>query len=172
MLPSSRVKEQLSLGHLYIIAAKAGCVCEEVRVDVDSVDLTLVYNGKYHPSDRFRRPKIDVQIKATTNWEWKQGRCAFELKKKNYEDLVERSLCPSILAVYLMPKDISQWVQHCEDSLITKHCAIWHNLCGNPPVCNKTSRTVHLRQSNILSPDSITGLLRRVARAEELGDEL
>ena len=111
-------------------------------------------------------------MKATTNWEWKSDFCAFDLPIKNYNDLRHDSIEPAILVVYLMPSDSRLWIEHGEDALLARHCAYWHNLRGLPDVSNVETCRIYLRKRNVLSPDALQEMMRRIARQEEWGDVL
>ena len=83
-------KEQFSNAFL---AAVSGCSISKPVPDIDTIDWTL--------SNRLpRRPKLDVQLKCTSSDDGTGDLIAFELKRKNYDDLILTNLIdPRILVV-------------------------------------------------------------------------
>jgi hypothetical protein len=96
----------------------------------------------------------------------------FELELKNYHDLRCRSAVPRVLVVLSLPSNPDEWLEHTGEGLITRRCAYWHNLAGAPETENQRSRTVRISRRNALSPASLTALMRKVSRQEEIGHAL
>ncbi len=166
------IKEQMSIAHLIYVAAVCEATVEHIRVDIGSVDATIRHFKRLDPADVLLRKSIDVQIKATSDYEWKKGKCAFDVPIKNYNDFREPGSDPGILLVYQMPKDLRQWLEHSKDCLVTRHAMYWHNMNGMPGTDNAESRRIHLLEANLFSPATLLEMMRRIGRGEELGNVL
>ena len=61
-LTSSTQKEQFSLSFCHAVATVAGYSMEEIRVDIDSVDFTILSSDT---DGLLKKPRLDVQLKCT-----------------------------------------------------------------------------------------------------------
>jgi hypothetical protein len=102
MMNINSYKEEISRAFFYTLATGCGFTVEFPRVDNDSVDCQVRYNGKLHSSSILYSPHIDVQLKATSAPNVDGSELVYTLKKKNYNDLRERSHIPKILVVFVM----------------------------------------------------------------------
>ena len=116
-------KQQLSIAYVHAVAARAGYACQVISVDNDSIDVQLAARGFVHEQAVLRSPKVEVQLKATSQPVLKESHLTFPLPVKNYNDLREPVLVPRILVVFLLPEDDALWLVQSEDAMITKHCA-------------------------------------------------
>lgn len=161
-------KQQLSIAYVYAVAARAGYACQVIHVDNDSIDVQLAAKGTVHRQAVLRSPKIDVQLKATSQPVLKERHLTFPLPIKNYNDLREPVLVPRILVVLLLPEDDSLWLVQSEDAMITKHCAYWMALLGRSETKNQSSVTVQLPRDQRFTVFGLRSLMEKVARKEEL----
>jgi hypothetical protein len=161
-------KQQLSIAYVHAVAARAGFACERPTVDDDSVDLVLAAAGLVHHSAMVRSPRLEVQLKATGRDILRENYLAFPLPIKNYNELRESSLVPRLLVVLLLPVDPSQWLEQSEEQMISRHCAYWSSLHGQPVKDNTEAVTVHLPRANLLTVTNLRGLMERAARKEPL----
>ena len=161
-------KQQLSVAYVHAVAARAGYACQIINVDDDSVDVQLAAKGRIHDKAVLRSPKIDVQLKATAQRVLGDEHLAFSLKLKNYNDLREESLVPRLLVVLLLPEDDGRWLEQTEDQMISRHCAYWRSLLGQPETDNATSVAVHLPREQRFTVASLRALMEKVSRREAL----
>src|SRR2546423_1835224 len=122
MLSENDIKEELSYGYIHTVSAMAGFSCDRPMKDRDSIDAVISAKGQLVPSSKFLSPKIEIQSKATTNWNISNGTFSFPLPKKNYDDLRGISLVPRLLVVFCMPEGNLDWVAHSDSELVTRHC--------------------------------------------------
>jgi len=169
MLSSTDRKEQLSLAHVMALTSSVGYSLDFLRVDRDSIDVQVRAHGAIAGEDHMFSPVLDLQLKATACDAPSGEMFSFELKQKNYEDLrqVKRAV-PALLVIYLLPLNESAWVQHSVENLMTQRCAYWCNLKGLPATDNEKSTTVKVIAANVFSPNSLTELMNKVARGEQL----
>ena len=161
-------KQQLSVAYVHAVAARAGYACQVITIDDDSIDVQLAARGRVHEKSVLRSPKIDVQLKATAQPILAEDHLAFPLPLKNYNDLREEVLVPRLLVVLYLPEDDTMWLEQSEDKMISRHCAYWRSLLGQPETTNQTSVTVHLPREQCLTVSSLRELMEKVSRKEAL----
>jgi hypothetical protein len=161
-------KQQFSIAYVHAVAARAGFTCQATLVDDDSVDVVIGGRGWVHQQAQVRSPRIEVQLKATAQEVLGADAVAFPLPVKNYDELRLPSAVPRILVVLRLPSTLSQWLEQSEDQLLCRHAAYWVSLSGRPATMNTASITVTLPREQMLTADSIRGLMERVARKEPL----
>ena len=169
MLTENKIKEELSLAYVLAVAATKAFSTEITRVDSDSVDATIRYNG-YLDADNstLYSPEIKLQLKATSNVTMIGNNIHFPLPIKNYNDLRLRSGTPRLLVVLCLSELRTDWLSHSSSELILKECAYYLNLNGLPESGNETSVTVQIPRINLFSPDSLFDLMLKTSKEEEL----
>jgi hypothetical protein len=155
-------KEQFSNAFLLALAAVAGCSAAKPSVDNDSIDWTI--------SDRrTRRPKVDVQLKCTSDDDGSGPSITFAMKKKNYDDLTLTNLIsPRVLVLVVVPERVDDWIALNQNELALRHRAFWMSLAGQPPSANETSVTIHVPRIQTLTVESLDELMARTDRGEQL----
>jgi hypothetical protein len=161
-------KQQLSIAYVHAVAAAAGCVCQVIAVDLDSVDVVLTARGWLHPAATFRSPWLALQLKATACDLLREETLAFPLPVKNYDELREASAMPRLLVVLLLPADPGRWLEQSDECMVTRHCAYWLSLLGQPALPNQRTVTVHLPRTQRLTPAALRGLMENASRREPL----
>jgi hypothetical protein len=161
-------KQQLSVAYLHAVASAAGYACQQPEVDDDSVDRTLVARGWVHEEATYYSPRIDVQLKSVTRPALTRDErfFSYELKKKNYDELrQEEPMVPRVLVVLLLPDLPADWVSQRHTQLTIRYAAYYLSLCGMPERTNvKYSVTVHVPRKNLLSVDTLRGLMAQASR--------
>jgi hypothetical protein len=130
IMPETTQQEQFSIAYVHSIASAAGYGIEEIRVDVDSIDLSIVQYGQGDEN-----PEIDTlraQLKCTYKFKPKEDGLHFQLKKKNYDDLRRKCIFPRVLIVLYVPDNVEKWLQHSDSNLSLYHCAYWLSLREMP----------------------------------------
>lgn len=160
-------KQQFSFAYVHAVASRAGITCQIQVVDFDSVDVILGADGWVHKEAVLRSPRLEVQLKATSQDVLRSDHLTFTLPRKNYDDLRERSLIPRLLVVLLMPGDLEEWLQQSEAQMLLRRAAYWLSLRGMPQV-ETTTVTVHLPRANLFTAVQLRELMERVSREESL----
>lgn len=156
--------QEMSFAYVKAVAAAADCAVDEVRVDRDSVDLGLRWKAN---AGVFRSPRLEVQAKSTHQRCIYGDHVRYALKKKNYEELADTGLTvPKILVVFVMPRNIEDWVSHSEDELALRRCAYWMSLYGYPPIGERRSRIVHVPRNQVFDVPGLHGIWRRLSVGE------
>lgn len=161
-------KQQLSIAYVHAVAACAGFACQIINVDDDSIDVQLAAKGKINEKSVYRSPKIDIQLKATSQDRLSATELAFPLPIKNYNDLRGESLVPRLLVVLYMPRDERLWLEQTEEEMISRHCAYYRTLLDEPATRNRETVTVHLPREQRLTVSNLQELMAKVARKEPL----
>ncbi len=163
-MTANEQKQQLSVAYVHAVAACAGYACQVRTVDEDSVDALIAATGYVHHQAVLRSPRIEVQLKATSTLQVGTKHLSFPLKRKNYEDLRERTHIPRILLVLVLPENPREWIETTEECMISRRCAYWTSLLGMPERGNASSVSVRLPRSQRFDVEQLQGLMQRVSR--------
>ena len=152
--------EQFGCAYVHAVATVAGFHMSDPRIDVDSVDFTLGSSGV---NGTERRPRIDIQLKCTSQDVVNGEALHFPLKMKNYNDLRDVApIVPKILVLVHMPNLIVDWITQSEQELALKKCGYWLSLRGMPESQNTETNTIIIPRTQQLTPDSLTEIMRRI----------
>jgi Domain of unknown function (DUF4365) len=153
----SHAQELFSKAFVLAVAALAGCSASEPKPDDDSIDWTLAC--RLPP----RRPKLDLQVKSTSNGSGSETAIPYPLKRKNYDDLILSDLLtPRVLVLVLVPPDPQAWLSASPEAFVLRHCAYWASLRGLPATSNESSVTVHVPRANLFDRAGLDGLMRAI----------
>lgn len=163
MLLENDVKEHLALAYVYAVASRAGCSTELIRVDRNSVDITVKHADANAGPDEVREGVIDIQVKAYVH-DPPPGPIRYYLtNEKNLRDLGQvHTLYPKILVVVLLPTDESVWMDLSEDALVLRRCGYWQSLVGSE------DRTVLFPRENVLDGKSLLRMMRLARNREAI----
>lgn len=167
MLTTNDIMEELSLAYVRAVASREGFAVEETRRDRDSIDLEIRARGDLGGS--LVSPILGVQLKSTRrDLPNASSDFHFDLKVKNYNDLVGSTFLPTILVVLFLPEDEAEWLTWTEDALLLRRCAYWSSLRGLPPTDNESTYRVHIPRRQTFDGPTLRALLTRVARQEPI----
>jgi len=158
-------KEQFSFAYVRAVAAAAGFSMVRPEVDEESIDLTICSQDQ---TGRYRSPKLDVQLKSTTEDILHKDVIKYPLKRKNYNDLIRESMVPRILVVVHLPKDMKEWVDQSEDGLLLRRCGYWISLRGRPQTDNEHSVTVEIPRRQVFSVESLSEIMKTIGKEGKL----
>ena len=153
LLTENDRKEQLSQAYIAAISARCGFTISIPNLDRDSVDIQV-------SSGTSRRASVQWQLKATSSPNWDADNLKFQLKAKNYNDLVIRRQVPLLLAIMVLPDDPADWMIVDSDRLVMKRCVWWQSLIGLPAT-ELASLQVSLPRANLLTMEALTTLISR-----------
>ncbi|MCY4652548.1 MAG: DUF4365 domain-containing protein [Dehalococcoidia bacterium] len=150
--------EQFSIANIGAVAAQAGFRTGAVYPDLDSMDGIFV-------GDSGRRPRVEFQLKATSQDILRDGVLHFPLPINNYDDLrLEEPRIPRILIVVRMPEEVEDWLSQSDEELCMRRCAYWISLRSRPSVSNTSSVTVHIPLTNMFNKEQLTDLMDKAER--------
>jgi hypothetical protein len=162
MMHLTMCKERFSLAYVRAVAAATGLNVTETEVDDDSVDLTI---SSRSDKGKVRKPRIDLQVKATAKQAAVEEDFSFPLSRKNYDDLRDEGiLVPRILVVMLLPEDTSQWLDSTDERLLMRYCAYWASLRGEPKTDNTESVSVKIPRLNRFTVQALACMMRSIGQ--------
>jgi hypothetical protein len=160
-MDENQQKEQFSNAYVRAVAATAGYNIYKPEVDDDSVDWGIGARGGKGTT---RSPKVELQLKCTSQDVVKQDHIAFPLPVKNYHDLRQIDYqVPRILVVVVAPQDVSAWLTQSEASLVLHCCGYWLSLRGREDVANVEKITVHVPRTQLFTVTALKQMMQRVA---------
>jgi hypothetical protein len=166
-LPENELKEELSYAYVHTLAARAGFSCDRPGKDRQSTDVIVNSEGLACEDALLRQAHLGLQLKATARELPEGDFITFSLPINNYNDLRIRNAYPKLLVVFVLPPNSQHWQHHlAEEELISRRCAYFLNLFGQPEVPNTDSRTVHIPRANLLTLESLQSLMAQSSRLE------
>jgi hypothetical protein len=154
-------KEQFSRAYVKALAAVTGFAWSVPSVDDDSVDLILSKKGG---NGTCLSPRLEPQLKCTSDPAPTEPEFSFSLKMKNYNELrLKRVMVPRILVVVFVPTELNDWLKHSETELAMRRCAYWFSLRGMPVSTNAISQTVRMQKSQTFNVDSLDQIMQRIS---------
>ncbi len=172
MLPENKIEEGLSQAYVKAICAMAGYNTAKDENDY-GIDLTIK-DVEQRLSGRTTNSgfDIDVQIKATKNFREDDSSISYDLRNKNYNDLVDtKPATPRILVVLCLPEQKDEWLCQNLDSLILKRCAYWRYLSGQNGVEDNESKTaIRIPKSQCFTVDNLKKIMDCVKRKGDIND--
>lgn len=134
----------------------------------DSVDVTIAAKGRIHQQAVLISPRLEVQLKASSQSILRDNEVPFPLPVKNYEELRCETMIPRLLVVFVLPEDPNEWLEQREEQMITRRCAYWISLLGRASTNNTTTVTVHVPRTNCLTVENLRSLMEAASRKEQL----
>jgi hypothetical protein len=157
-------QEEFSYAFLEAMVTVAGYAMHKKPRPIDNagIDIGVEVPGQL---GEMLSPKFDAQVKCTSDLKIiKATAIHFPLEVKNYKRLIHPlTSSPQLLIVVFVPKKPSDWFQVTEDQTILQKCAYWHTLRGEPETRNKDKITVHIPRQNLITPESLQDIMRRIA---------
>ncbi len=160
-IPFTKRQEQFSIAYVKAIASAAGYSVEEIRVDVDSVDVTITQTGNDNGYPLIEG--LRVQLKCTYAYTPHNGYISFPLSMKNYNDLRRTSLNPRILILLYTPPEQEKWLEHHDLYMLLRYEAYWISLRGLPSRPNKNNITVRFDTNQRFTIDELHRLMNMLA---------
>jgi Domain of unknown function (DUF4365) len=72
------------------------------------------------------------------------------------------------LVVLLLPEDDRLWLEQTEDQMVSRSCAYWSTLFGQPATKNQTSVTVHVPRDQTFTVAALRAVMEKVSRREPI----
>lgn len=165
------IESELSYAYLHAVAARAGMVCRYATrlEDKAGIDATLIAWGPFPDGGYLEEVYLNVQLKATIRVPHDDGQALsyFVQDPSRYDALrAETAAIPRVLVVLFLPGEPEQWIGHSADELVLRKCAYWVSLRGAPATDNTSGVTVKLPKTQVLTPDNLLRLMRRLSRRD------
>jgi hypothetical protein len=132
-LSLSAAQEKFSKACVLAIASLAGCSGAEPKPDDGSIDWTL--SCRLLP----RRPKLDLQVKRTSDGTGTEAAIHYPLKRKNYDELaMAELLTPRLRVLVMVPPEPMAWLTASSQALVVRYCVYRVSLRGLPTTDNES----------------------------------
>jgi len=169
-ITGEHIKENLSKAYVEAVIARAGFSYCESKNDygIDGTIKEVIYNErrKSYAESGFN---LDFQLKSTVNAEIKGGNIIYDLRSKNYFDLIDGTVATQrILILYTMPRESEKWLQNDLDKLVLKNGAWWICLRGGEEVDNKESVRIKIPLNNLLSVNEVKRIMQCIKEGDVL----
>ena len=156
------------MAYVHAVAALAGFNFEFLRVDNDSVDVSIKARGKLQSDSIYLSPQIDIQLKSSSQIETKGNYLHFPLPLKNYNDLRVKHMVPRYLVVLNLPVDKTEWLILSSEQLVMKKCAYFLSIMGEEETINTSTVTVKIPEVNLFTPSTLHNLLVNASKFSKL----
>ena len=169
MLPVQTIEELLSVAYVSAVVARSGFVPAPLPRDF-GVDISVRRIGTFGSRRIDLGTFLDLQLKASVTWSLTEEHVAFDLEADAYNRLVirrEQAATPCALVVCCLPKDDTTWLHVREEDLTLRKCCYYHFI-GDGQTTNRSSKRVHIRRSQLLTPKSLKQLDSAIKAGEPL----
>lgn len=165
-------KEEFSYSYIHAIASSAGFSVQIKPRSVDAAGLDVMIETPGALAEGVVSfPKIEAQVKCTaTKAAITEATINYPLEVKNYNKLRQPDpLVPQILILVIVSEKLENWIEITEPETTTiQKCAYWLSLKGREETSNTDNITVHIPRLNLLTPESLSGLMSKVAHRQDL----
>jgi Domain of unknown function (DUF4365) len=160
-------QEEFSYAFISTIVAAAGYAMQPPTrlIDNAGIDITVTVPGEI---GTVLSPQFMAQVKCTSDQSIiKKSQINYALDVRNYTRLIHSAPCiPQLLIIVFVPKESSDWVMATEEQAIIQKSADWMSLKGKVSTKNTDNITVYIPRENLLTPQSLTRIMQRVAAKE------
>jgi hypothetical protein len=162
VMTPEQLQEEVSRAYVHAVAAQCGYSVGHWTQDHDCIDATISAPSTVGKGPK-AKPKVDLQIKATTQQRLDHGSyVSWQLERAHYDRMRAESALPHILVVLLLPERISDRVEHTVDHLLIRRCAYWVKMTGMPAI-NAESKVVHIPKSQPFSPTELHRIMQAIS---------
>ena len=157
-------KEQLSKSYVLAVGSMAGLTHGNYDHDfgVDGFFKEVLKRGGRRCTSG---NALDFQLKSTELWKITDGHIVYNLKVKNYNDLVEvyndpSSSSPLILILLCLPQGRDSWLSVNNEKFILRNCCYWYNVDETHSTSqNSSTVTIKIPVENVLTPEALIDLM-------------
>ena len=167
MLPIQAIEELLSVSYVSAIIARSGFCPNSVAKDY-GVDLEVRKIGVHNNKRIDLGTWLELQLKASINWDVDEEHVIFDLEADAYNRLVfrnENSSVPCALVVCCLPKNQNHWLSVCEEELVIKKCCYYFFIDGLTTK-NKRSTRIKIPRIQLLTPQALIDIKDKLQNGE------
>jgi len=163
MLDANALKEEISYSYAQILATRCGFSIGRPHRDNDSVDCFITYNGKLSNLSVNSSPQINIQLKSTASPQWANNSIKYQIRKKNYDDLIARSFVSKIFVLFVMPEIKTMCCRYLNISKING-IAYWVHLCGMAPLpIGQESKLIDIPKKNKFTQKALYTMMDNIS---------
>jgi hypothetical protein len=159
-MPETDRMQALSLAYARAIAAKAGANVSNRENDYGiDMSFTKIVKRNNRYTDTCSIP-VHTQVKASTLWGVQEDTIFYDLEVKNYNDLVNSSIC--VLILLCLPPYFDEWLYQDEDCLRIHKCCYYWRPSDHVETTNNRKKRIFISKSQIFSTEALTELMNEV----------
>jgi len=157
------INRQGAFGEAYVhlVVQAAGFVLAKYSQDSGhKIDWTVSGAGANNTT---RDPRLDIQVKSTADLPLASGECSYNVDRSLYdwarkpESLLD---VPRIIVLVRVPGNVDTWMAQSDDQLVTRHCAYWVKLCGEPDLLfDKSQKAIHFPVAQKFDVNGLTKIM-------------
>ncbi len=157
-------KEEFSYGYLQLLCATNGLALEKTGRAIDNIGIDVIIIGT-KKINKIYAPRLDVQVKCTSQDIEKENVVKFKLKVEAYNKLrYEYNYAKTILIVVIVPESLEKWLVVENDRIMLRKCGYWICLKGYPKTENDDTITIDIPKKNIISDQTLLHLLEQESK--------
>ena len=164
-MPFETREEQFSKAYVWALAARAGLNIYEGKCDF-GVDISFRRVRDRENPQRYvdMGPEIPLlcQLKASTQCELRGDDIVYDLKAKNYNDLVNSS--NSVLILLWLPENIEDWIVYQENCMHLFKRAYYYKIKDLIETSNKYTKTIYIPKTQVLTEEALLQLVDQAQR--------
>jgi hypothetical protein len=157
-MPVTAKSQALSMAYVYAIAAKAGAGIylpkDDFGVDMAFSKITRRLNGRRTDT---KSVIIPFQVKSSKDWKLRADVVIYDLESKNYNDLIDSTLC--VLILMCLPPTFDEWLYQDEECLRLHKCCYYWQPSDRIETPNDHTARIIIPRSQIFTADALTALL-------------
>lgn len=114
--------------------------------------------------------RISFQLKCSWKWKSTATHIIYDLKSRNFNDLVSRGPAAEkcMLILMCLPDNVNSWVRCSEEQLEIQKCCYYFFPVGEPVKNGSSTKRIHIPRENLLDAPRLSRLLAdEKARREE-----
>ena len=168
MISREHTQEALSLAYVHALAGRAGLNIAAKPIFDYGID-GYFYRVKMRGRERVETGNpVRFQMKASIDWEHEEEHVVYDLEARAHRTIAEREPgeVMTILILLCLPRDEDQWLTGSETEMYLRHRCYWFRT-DEPPTDNVSKRRIRIPRANLLTPDSLQGIMT-LAREEAL----
>jgi Domain of unknown function (DUF4365) len=167
VLDENNRKVELSYAYLHAVAARAGLACSHANghPDGSGMDARLEVTQKLDSQSLLTQFSLEFQFKATSRkLAVVNSKLSFPLEVDRYDSLRDTAVgLPRFTVLLSLPEEPERWLTVSADDLIANRCARWLCLQGAPETSSMPETTVRFPVWNVLTPEALREIARRVS---------
>jgi hypothetical protein len=156
-----QVQEELSYAYVHAVCSHAGCIAKRLPPPDHGIDVDVTYMTKVNG---FQCPNYEMrlQLKATYTANVYDDHIKHYLKLSDYEKLRHPKGLPKFLILFLMPRNVDQWLTSNERILSIRKCAYWLDMKSHSATPNKDGVTIAVSRSNVFDVSALRDQIYRI----------
>jgi hypothetical protein len=161
------IKCRISEGCFFAIGSFAKFKLEKVAGENDSgTDFRLMKLIKRNDKVRDVGGILDFQLKCTSSWEDEGNFIKYNLKSKNYNDIISRNVVggmPLVLILMCVPREID-WIDFTSEEIIFRKNLFWFHTDSMDILGNENStKTIRIPKEHRFNPESFSQIVSEYA---------